>query len=120
MRLLGGDPLADSHQTRRPRPNCPTPCLQLASLARSGALTAVYVPKAADEAIRALPRARADTLSVPQDATRRLKACMLRPDLRAVHAHTEHLQRLEQALHDHVKDWRCTPVGQALYALGGL
>ncbi len=42
--------------------------LQLARLARSGALTAVYVPKVEDEAIRDLTRAREDTLSDLKDA----------------------------------------------------
>jgi len=37
--------------------------MQLARLARSGDLTAVYVPKVEDEAMRALTRVREDTLS---------------------------------------------------------
>jgi len=48
--------------------------MQLARLARSGELTAVYVPKVADEAMRDLTRAREDTLSDLQDAKLRLKA----------------------------------------------
>jgi transposase len=56
--------------------------VQLARLARSGDLTAVYVPKGADEAIRDLTRAREDTLSDLKDAKFRLKAFLLRHDIR--------------------------------------
>jgi transposase len=56
--------------------------VQLARLARSGDLTAVYVPKVADEAIRDLTRAREDTLSDCKDAKFRLKAFLLRHDIR--------------------------------------
>jgi transposase len=56
--------------------------LQLARLARSGDLTAVYVPKVEDEAIRDLTRAREDTLSDLKDAKFRLKAFLLRHDIR--------------------------------------
>ena len=56
--------------------------LQLARLARSGDLTAVYVPKVEDEAIRDLTRARADAISALKDATFRLKAFLLRQDSR--------------------------------------
>ena len=56
--------------------------VQLARLARSGDLTAVSVPKVEDEAIRDLTRAREDTLSDLKDATFRLKAFLLRPDIR--------------------------------------
>jgi transposase len=56
--------------------------VQLARLARSGALTAVYVPKVEDEAIRDLTRAREDTLSDLKDAKLRLKAFLLRHDIR--------------------------------------
>ena len=56
--------------------------LQLARLARSGDLTAVYVPKVEDEAIRDLTRAREDTLSDLKDAKLRLKAFLLRHDIR--------------------------------------
>ncbi|HSF32086.1 MAG TPA: IS110 family transposase [Candidatus Tectomicrobia bacterium] len=125
--------------------------VQLARLARSGDLTAVYVPKVEDEAIRDLTRAREDALSDLKDAKFRLKAFLLRQDIRyvgranwgpahlrwlaevgcptpaqpivfqeyvrAVHAHTERLQRLEQELQDHVKAWRLNPVVEALQAL---
>jgi transposase len=43
--------------------------VQLARLARSGDLTAVYVPQVEDEALRDLTRAREDALSDCQDAT---------------------------------------------------
>jgi transposase len=54
-----------------------------ARLARSGDLTVVSVPKAEDEAIRDLTRARADPLSALQAATFRLTACWLRHAIRS-------------------------------------
>jgi transposase len=39
---------------------------------------------------------------------------------RAVRAHTERLQRLEQALHAHVQAWRVSPVVEALQAWRGV
>ena len=56
----------------------------LARLARSGALTTVYVPTVEDAAIRALTRAREDTISDLKDAKFRLKAFLLRQDIRYV------------------------------------
>jgi transposase len=56
--------------------------VQLARLARSGDLTAVYVPKVEDEAIRDLTRAREDALSDLKDAKCRLNAFVLRHDRR--------------------------------------
>ena len=56
--------------------------VQLARLARSGDLTPVYVPKVEDEAIRDLTRAREDTLGDLKDAKCRLKAFLLRHDIR--------------------------------------
>ena len=128
--------------------------VQLARLARSGDLTAVYVPKVEDEAIRDLTRAREDTISDLKDAKFRLKAFLLRHDIRytgranwgpahlrwlsevvcptpaqhivfqeyvrAVNEHTERLQRLEQALQEHVNAWRLHPVVEALQALRGV
>jgi transposase len=128
--------------------------VQLARLARSGDLTAVYVPKVADEAIRDLPRAREDALSDLKDATFRLQAFLLRQDIRytgranwgpaplrwlsevvcptpaqpivfqeygrAVNAHHDRLQRLEQDLHEQVNVWRLSPVVEALQALRGV
>jgi transposase len=58
--------------------------VQLARLARSGDLTTVYVPKVEDEAIRDLTRAREDTISDLKDAKFRLKAFLLRQDIRYV------------------------------------
>src|SRR4029450_5760456 len=56
--------------------------VQLARLARSEDLPAVYVPKVEDEAIRDLTRAREDTMSDLKDAQFRLKAFWLRQDIR--------------------------------------
>ena len=56
--------------------------VQLARLARSGDRTAVSVPKVEDEAMRDLTRARDDALSDLKDAKFRLKAFVLRHDLR--------------------------------------
>src|SRR5882672_7806252 len=56
--------------------------VQLARLARSGDLTAVYVPTVEAEAIRDLPRAREDALSDLKDAKFRLQAVLLRQDIR--------------------------------------
>src|SRR4029450_10193496 len=128
--------------------------VQLARLARSGDLTLVSVPNVEDEAIRDLTRAREDTISDLKDAKFRLKAFLLRQDIRyagranwgpahlralseavcptptqqivfqeyvrAVHEHTERLQRLEQELQDHVHAWRLHPVVEALQALRGV
>jgi transposase len=57
--------------------------MQLARLMRSGDLTPVYVPTVDDEAIRALSRAREDTLRDLQAAKWRLKAFLLRHDIRS-------------------------------------
>jgi transposase len=54
----------------------------LARLARSGDLTPVYVPTVDDEAIRDLTRAREETISDLKDAKFRLKAFLLRQDIR--------------------------------------
>ena len=56
---------------------------QLARLARSGDLTVVDVPQVEDEAMRDLSRAREDTLSDLKDAKFRLKAFLLRHDIRS-------------------------------------
>jgi transposase len=53
-----------------------------ARLARSGDLTVVYVPQVADDALRDLVRAREDTLGDLQSAKFRLKAFLLRHDIR--------------------------------------
>jgi transposase len=57
--------------------------VQLARLMRSGDLTPVSVPKEADEAIRDLCRARAEAIRDLKAATFRLKACLLRQDIRS-------------------------------------
>jgi transposase len=56
--------------------------VQLARLMRSGDLTPVYVPTVEDEAIRALTRAREDALRDLKTAKFRLKAFLLRHDIR--------------------------------------
>jgi transposase len=56
--------------------------VQLARLARSGNLPVVDVPKVEDEAIRELARAREDTISDLKSAKFRLKAFLLRQDIR--------------------------------------
>jgi transposase len=58
--------------------------VQLARLARSGDLTVVYVPTGEDEAIRDQTRAREDAISDCKDAKFRLKALLLRQDIRYV------------------------------------
>jgi transposase len=58
--------------------------VQLARLARSGDLTAVSVPTGEEEAIRDLTRAREDAISDLKDTKFRLKACLLRQDIRYV------------------------------------
>jgi transposase len=57
--------------------------MQRARLMRSGDLTPVYVPAVDDEAIRDLRRAREETLRDLKTAKRRLKACVLRHDIRS-------------------------------------
>jgi transposase len=56
--------------------------VQLARLVRSGDLTPVYVPTVEDEAIRDLSRAREDTIRDLNAAKVRLKAFLLRQDIR--------------------------------------
>jgi transposase len=56
--------------------------VQLARLMRSGDLTPVYVPTVEDEAIRDLSRAREDALRDLKAAKFRLKAFLLRQDIR--------------------------------------
>jgi len=57
--------------------------MQLARLMRSGDLTPVYVPAVDDEALRDLSRAREDTLRDLKAAKLRLKAFLLRHDIRS-------------------------------------
>jgi transposase len=56
--------------------------VQLARLLRSGDLTAVYVPRVEDEAIRDLCRAREDAMRDMKAMKQRLKALLLRLDIR--------------------------------------
>lgn len=56
--------------------------IQLARLMRSGDLTPVYVPAVEDEAIRDLSRAREDAIRDLKAAKSRLKAFLLRQDIR--------------------------------------
>jgi transposase len=56
--------------------------IQLARLMRSGDLSPVYVPKVEDEAIRDLTRAREDAIHDLKTAKFRLKAFLLRHDIR--------------------------------------
>lgn len=56
--------------------------VQLARLLRSGDLTPVYIPSVEDEAIRDLVRAREDALKDLKTAKVRLKAFLLRQDIR--------------------------------------
>jgi transposase len=75
--------------------------VQLARLARSGDLTAVYVSKVEDEAIRDLPRAREDAISDLKDATLRLTAFVLRHASRSVgraHWGPAHLRWLSEVV----------------------
>jgi transposase len=57
--------------------------VQLARLMRSGDLTRVYVPTVEDEAIRDLSRAREDALQDLKSVKFRLKAFLLRQDIRS-------------------------------------
>ena len=56
--------------------------VQLARLLRSGDLTPVYLPEVEDEAIRDLARAREDAIRDLKAAKNRLKAFLLRQDIR--------------------------------------
>lgn len=56
--------------------------IALARLMRAGDLTPVYVPEVEDEAIRDLTRAREDTIADLKAAKYRLKAFLLRQDIR--------------------------------------
>jgi transposase len=56
--------------------------VQLARLRRSGDLSPVYIPSVEDEAIRDVVRAREDVLKDLKAATVRLKAFLLRQDIR--------------------------------------
>lgn len=75
--------------------------MQLARLMRSGDLTPVYVPAVDDEAIRDLSRAREDTLRDLKAAKLRLKAFLLRHDIRSTgraHWSPAHLRWLSEVV----------------------
>lgn len=59
-------------------------CIKLARLARAGELTRVTVPDERDEAVRDLVRARGDAVRNQRDARHRLKALLLRHEVRYV------------------------------------
>ena len=80
--LLCGGPLLI---TKKPGDKVKTnrrDAVQLARLIRSGDLTPVYVPEVEDEAIRDLSRAREDAMGDLKAAKYRLKAFLLRQDIR--------------------------------------
>jgi len=58
----------------------------LARLFRAGELTAVYVPNTEDEAVRDLVRAREEAMHARTKAKQRLKAFLLRHDIRCPHS----------------------------------
>jgi len=58
----------------------------LARLFRAGELTAVYVPNREDESVRDLVRAREEAMFVRTKAKQRLKAFLLRHDIRCPHS----------------------------------
>jgi transposase len=75
--------------------------VQLARLMRSGDLTPVYVPKEEDEAIRDLCRAREDAIRDLKAAKFRLKAFLLRQDIRytgQAHWGPAHLRWLSEVI----------------------
>jgi transposase len=57
-------------------------CLKLCGLARAGEIAPIYVPDAADEAMRDLVRAREDAVAVQRQVRHRLSALLLRNDIR--------------------------------------
>jgi transposase len=56
--------------------------MKLARLARAGELEPIYVPNAADEAMRDLVRAREDAVCMQRQARQRLQALLLRNEIR--------------------------------------
>lgn len=77
--------VAPSLTPRRPGERIKTDrrdAVKLARLSRADELRAIRVPDAEDEAIRDLLRARDDTIRAQRDARHRLKALLLRQDVR--------------------------------------
>lgn len=58
--------------------------MKLARLARAGELEPIYVPDAADEAMRDLVRTREDAVAMQRQARQRLQALLLRNEIRYV------------------------------------
>lgn len=77
--------IAPSKTPRRPGDRVKTDtrdCIMLAEYSRSGSLHAVWIPDAADEAIRDLSRAREDAIEARHQARLQLKSFLLRHDVR--------------------------------------
>jgi transposase len=77
--------VAPSNTPRRVRDRVKTDwrdSLKLAGLARADELTPIYVPDAADEAMRDLVRTREDAVAMQRQARHRLAALLLRNDIR--------------------------------------
>ena len=96
--------VAPSNTPRRVRDRIKTDrrdSVKLAGLARAGELTPIYVPDAADEAMRDLVRAREDAVAMQRQARQRLAALLLRNDIRYAgktawtEAHRRWIARLE-------------------------
>jgi transposase len=81
-RLLGGRAVEYAAAVRDRIKTDRRDSLKLAGLARAGELTPIYVPEAADEAMRDLVRAREDSVATQRQARHRLAALLLRHDIR--------------------------------------
>lgn len=76
--------IAPSKTPRRPGDRVKTDtrdCIMLAEYSRAGALHAVWIPDAGDEAIRDLSRAREDAIEARHQARLQLKSFLLRHDV---------------------------------------
>jgi transposase len=128
--------------------------LELAQSLKSGALDAIYVPEAEDEAIRDLSRARERAMKDLNDARFQLKALLLRNHIQyqgtanwsikhmrwlteiilpypsqhyvlqemiqTVNERQARLERLDNELLHHVKNWRYYPLVKSLQAMRGV
>ena len=77
--------VAPSNTPRRVRDRIKTDrrdALKLCGLARAGEIDPIYIPDAADEAMRDLVRAREDAVGVQRQVRQRLAALLLRNDIR--------------------------------------
>ena len=79
---LGGGPLAHPEETRRQGQDQPARCRAARPPDALGGPHPVYVPEVEDEAIRDLSRAREDAIGDLKAAKYRLKAFLLRQDIR--------------------------------------